>query len=257
MTILLGHTNGIASLGNQRVGAWTAFKRKQTTMNCFKTVTVLCACSALLFLGSHCGLAQDSGFYVKGDAGGNWTEDVELREFFGARLPGDAQLKLNPGFRFGLGGGYWFADWFALEGEIGVYENGVDTVSGASEVHNGYFGNVPFLVNAKLQLPTRSRFSPYLGAGVGFSETFFSFDDLTIGNVSLHGSDVGIVFAWQAFAGLRYALDRRLSLCVEYRFFAADPSSFDAEDATGTTSSHLSFGRTETQSVSIAVNFKF
>lgn len=226
-------------------------------MKDYKRIAVLGVCSAFLFVGTYCSLGQDSGFYVKGDAGGNWTEDVELREFFGAPLPGDAKLKLDPGFRFGLGGGYWFTDWFALEGEIGVYENGIDTVIGASYVHDGYFGNVPFLVNAKLQLPTHSRFSPYVGAGVGFSETFFSFDDLAIGNVSLHGSDVSVVFAWQAFAGLRYALDRRLSLCIEYRFFAADPSSFDAEDAIGTTSNRLSFGRTETQSVSVGVNFRF
>jgi hypothetical protein len=46
-------------------------------------------------------------------------------------------------------------------------------------------------------------------------------------------------------------------LCIEYRFLAADPSSFDAEDTFGTASDRLSFGRTETQSVSVAVNFRF
>jgi opacity protein-like surface antigen len=224
--------------------------------NTVSTIALLGVCSAVLLGTVQNSFGQNPGF-VKADGGGNWTKDLDLREFFGVPLDRDSKVSLDPGLRFGLGGGYQFTDWFALEGELGIYENRIDSITGASSLHDAYFGNAPFLVNAKLLLPTHCPLSPYLGAGVGFSTSFFSIDHLDIGNVSLHGSAADVVFAWQAFAGLRYAINEHLMLCVEYRFFEADPASWEGEDTFGTVSDHMSFGRTETQSVSFAVNYHF
>ena len=226
-------------------------------MKTIKTIALFAVCVACVFAGSRPSLGQDAGFYVKADLGGNWTKDIELREFFGTPLAPNSKITLDPGIRFGMGGGYSFNDWFALEGEFGVFENSIESVTGASQVHNAYFGNVPFLVNAKLRWPTRSGFQLYLGAGVGFSETFFSVDQLAINNVSLHGSDANVVFAWQAFGGVQYIINKHIVVGAEYQFFAADPASWEAEDVFGTLSNHMSVGPTQSQSVSLTFNYRF
>src|SRR5436190_11389974 len=71
------------------------------------------ACLALgLTLPSH---AQDQqpGFYIKGDIGGNLTQETSLREFFGPVAPG-SKVKFVAGLRQGFAGGHNFTDWFVL-----------------------------------------------------------------------------------------------------------------------------------------------
>src|SRR5262245_15578792 len=112
----------------------------------YGSVIVLTLCSV------SAAWSQDTGFYVKADAGGNITQDADLKEFFGPVFP-DSKVKFNAGPRFAVGGGYQFTSWFALEGEVGFLDNKVDSITGASEVHDTWFINVPFLANAKFQWP--------------------------------------------------------------------------------------------------------
>src|SRR5947209_8180679 len=74
--------------------------------------------------------AQSSRFYVKGDLGGNITQDTTLTEFFGPVAP-NTKVKFDPGFRAGLAGGYQLTDWFAPEVEVGFMENKIDSITGA------------------------------------------------------------------------------------------------------------------------------
>lgn len=201
-------------------------------------------------------LGQSTGFYVKGDLGGNITQDADLKEFFGPVAPG-TKVKFDPGFRAGLTGGYQFIDWFAGEVEVGYMENRIDSITGADRVHNAWFGNVPFLLNGKLQYPNSSPLTPYIGAGVGFSEALISVDHIDLGETSLHGSMNDTVFAWQGFAGLRYRINDRMGVSVEYRYFAADGASWQADFTQGTASDTLRMGRTQTHAVSLAFDFRF
>ena len=201
--------------------------------------------------------AQESGFYIKGDLGGNITQDVNVNEFLGADVSG-VKLKLDPGFRAGVAGGYWFTDFLALEGEIGYVANQINSVSGATQVQDAWLMNVPFLANLKLQLPMgRCPIKPYIGAGAGFSETIFDVDHLTIGGISLHGNDSDTVFAWQAFAGLRYAINERMSLAVEYRYLETDSPTWHADVTFNTTSDAFKFGKAHTQAISLAFDYRF
>ncbi len=220
----------------------------------------LFVCSAMLSLLAGSALQAQSldvpGLYLKGDFGGNIRQDTSVNEFFGPVAPG-TKIKFDPGFRAGLQLGYQAVDWLAGEVEVGFMGNNVSEVTGATELHDVYFGNVPVMFNARLQWPTGCRFTPYAGAGVGFSESYFDIGGLELNGIRLSGSDVDTVFAWQAFAGIRYALNDRLGLAVEYHYFHADSPSWTADLGFPTPSDRLSFGATQTHAISLAVQLHF
>jgi opacity protein-like surface antigen len=231
---------------------------KQLISNLLKTG---CGC-ALLCAGLSV-YGQKTGFYVKGDLGGNLMNDIDVKEFLGANIP-NTKIELDPGFRAGIGGGYQFVDWAAAEAELGFMANSIHDMTGATHIHDATIGNVPFLVNVKLQLPPMGRcpVTPYIGAGVGFSETFFDVDVLEFrdasGNIyGISGSDSDAVFAWQAFAGLRYRLNERMGLGIEYRYFQAESPSWEADFTVGTASNTVKFGRTQTHAFSVVFDFRF
>lgn len=218
--------------------------------------TTAAICGGLALLSTCSAQAQWDRFYIKADAGGNYTRDTDLKEFFGEPLAPGTKIKFNPGGRFAIAGGYRFTDWFAGEVETGVMPNSIDSITGASSV-DAVFSNVPLLVNARIQLPTWYSVAPYIGGGAGASFPVIDSDHIDIGGTSMHGSDADAVFAYQGFAGLRFKLNDRMGLSLEYHYFHADGAEWKAESAFGTATDRMRFGSTETHAVSIAFDFHF
>jgi len=75
--------------------------------------------------------------------------------------------------------------------------------------------------------------------------------------VSIHGSDADAVFAWQAFAGLRFALNERMGLGVEYRYFEADSPSWHADFTFNTSSDKFGLGHIHTHAISAVFDYHF
>ena len=205
---------------------------------------------------------EEAGFYIQGEVGGQWTHDIKLNEFFGVPLTPDSKIKLDPGLRAGVAGGYQFNDFFALEGELGFMGSHIESITSATYIHDAYYANLPFLVNARLQFPNRSIVTPFIGAGVGFSQTILDVDNISImdtqgGITTMHGSDWDTVFAWQAFAGLKFRINDYMRVSIQYHYFTADGATYNAEFAGGTPSGTISFGRAETHAVSAAFVFRF
>lgn len=205
---------------------------------------------------------EEAFFYIQGDIGGQWTHDVKLNEFFGVPLTPDSKMKLDTGIRAGVSGGYQFCSFFALEGELGFMGNKINSITSATYIHDAYFANMPLLVNAKFMFPNRTIVTPFVGAGVGFSQTIIDADKIAImdtagGVTTMHGSDWNTVFAWQAFAGLKFRVNDYMGVAVEYRYFSADGASWHTDSFSGTPSDTMSFGRTETHAVSAAFVFRF
>lgn len=203
--------------------------------------------------------ADQNRFYLQADVGGNSARDVDLRDFFGEpTLAPGSTISLDPGIRLGIRGGYGITDWFAAEIETGVTANDIESISGPTvAVADGSLANVPFLLNARFHLPNGYRVSPYVGAGFGLSSTVLSGDDIIIGGTSFSGSAADVVFAYQAFAGLRFAINDHMGLSLEYHFLHAGSSSMDADLTVGTFSDTVKLGRTQTHSVSVAFDFQF
>lgn len=219
------------------------------------TTPVRAICAGALFLATVA-FGQNSGFYARADVGGNLTQDIDVKEFFGPVAPGTT-VKLDPGFRAGLAGGYQATDWLAGEVELGAMENEIRSITGATRVHDASFANVPLLFNLKLQYPNRSGFIPYAGAGAGFSEAIFDVGRVTLNGVNVHGDDADTVFAYQAFAGVRYQLNEQMGVSLEYRYFVAESPSWEADFSPGTGSDTLRFGRSQTHAISLAFEFRF
>src|SRR5687768_14781418 len=68
------------------------------------------------------------------EAGAAFPQTTELHSFLG-----DSKLKFNPGFRVGLGSGYDFTPYFALDWEIGVIGNAVSDLG-------AFLTQVPLLI---------------------------------------------------------------------------------------------------------------
>ena len=200
--------------------------------------------------------AEQNRFYLRGDVGGTSTRDVELREFFGQALAPNTEIELDPGIRFGIRAGYGLTDWLSAEVETGVTANRIKSITGALEAE-GALANVPLLLNARLHLPDSSRVSPYIGAGFGLANTVLTGDNITIGGTTLNGTTADAVFAYQVFAGLDFALNDRMSIGAEYRFFHAEPSNMTADLTVGTPTDRVKLGRVETHAVSVAFKFRF
>ena len=68
--------------------------------------------------------------------------------------------------------------------------------------------------------------TPYIGAGVGGANSVFDTDSFTDGSTIVSGSESDVVFAWQAFAGLRFQLNSRMSFGIGYKYFATGNPTF-------------------------------
>jgi opacity protein-like surface antigen len=201
--------------------------------------------------------SRTSGFYVGADAGGALTSDSRVKEFFGPVDPG-TKVRLDPGVRVGFIGGYKFNKWFGLEGETGVIANNIKSITGATIDGNADLANVPFLLNARFELPHgRCPITPYFGGGAGGAATVLTLDrHIDLDGVRLRGNDAALVFAYQAFAGLRYALSDRMGIGLEYHYFATTGPTWRA-DASGTDTDHLRFLGVQSHAISVAFDFRF
>src|SRR5215470_2560651 len=137
--------------------------------NNIRTFVLVSVLSTLGFSAIHTSYCEEPGFYIKGDLGGQWSHDIRLREFLGEPIAPGSKVELDPGVRVGVAGGYQFTPWFALEAETGLFGNEIRSVTQETHLHDAWFGNVPFLGNAKITFSNRSPFTPYIGAGAGFS----------------------------------------------------------------------------------------
>lgn len=212
------------------------------------------AFAAFSILGGEIASAQQGHLYVKGDLGGNITQDTDLKEFFGPVTPG-SKVKFDPGVRFGVAAGYWITDWFAAEGETGIMANNIKSITEASRA-DATFSNVPFLANLRIQVPN-ARFSPYIGAGAGGSASVLDTDRITINGTTMDGSDSDTVFAYQGFAGVKYQINEQMWAGIEYRYFATDRPEWQADFAFGTESDKVRFGGARTHSLSLTFSYSF
>lgn len=198
---------------------------------------------------------QESRFYLRGDVGGTLTENTELKSFFGPVAPGST-VKFDPGFRFGVAGGYQVTDWFAGEFETGVMANQINSITDGS-ADNATLSNVPLLINARFQIPNHSHFTPYFGGGVGGSAAVLNTDSLTVGGTRLTGGESTMVFAYQAFAGVRYNINGRMGICLDYHYFGTTDPEWTADNTFGLSSNQMKFGGIQTHAFTIAFEYQF
>ncbi|EEF62857.1 hypothetical protein Cflav_PD5492 [Pedosphaera parvula Ellin514] len=134
--------------------------------------------------------------------------------------------------------GYNFCKAFAAEFETGSIWNSVDKLDGiplASRA-SGDLYQYPFLAKAIFKLPFDNGLTPYIGGGVGGIGSTLHLKD-----PFLDSSSTDFTFAYQAEAGLKYAINEHIDVGVGYKFLGTTGYSFFHGPRTDDTFNHAIF----------------
>jgi opacity protein-like surface antigen len=167
---------------------------------------------------------QGAGPYIRAGVGPSFWENGNLNTFGG---PTASRIEFRPGLAANAAIGFAWNDFFATDFEVGFVGAKIRNNIAGFESDNSYIYNAPFLANAIISLPIpHSNIVPYVGIGGGGAEVVFDTENLDNGSDSVTGRDYDVVWAWQAFAGVRFRLNNQISLGVGYKYFATENSSF-------------------------------
>jgi len=206
-------------------------------------------CLGLLILPQ---VGRGQNFYLGADAGVAIAEDVKLKEFI-VPTPG-AKMKLYDGGRLSLAGGYNFNDYMGVQLESGFMVNGVKSVSGGNDF-DAIISHVPLLADFVVRYDKPDcRLVPFAGVGLGGDVSIINVDnELAANGTRVDGAGGDVVFAWQAFGGLRYRLTDSISLGGAYKFFSADGATWDVQHSHG----DIKSGSAVVHSVVVDFTWKF
>ena len=200
-------------------------------------------------------ITADAGPYTKFEIGPTFQQDGEITKFTG--FPDGNNISYDVGFAFDAAIGYAFNKWVSVEGEFGWNGASIDRAQGIQE-SDTFLYNAPFLVNAVFQYPIpRTRVVPYVGGGVGGSVAVFDTDIFSNGSVTLVGNDATVVFAYQAFAGVRFEINENMSAGIGYKYFGTTDSTFSFDAAFGGPDLELGISGVSTHMVLFSFNVKF
>ncbi len=168
-------------------------------------------------------LPEGAGPYFRADVGPSFFEDGKITQF---GVPTSSSVKYKAGLTADAAIGYAFNKYIATDFEMGLSSAEIKDAPGYLS-SNTHVYNVPFLVNVTLSCPIpHSVIVPYIGAGMGGSEAVFETDNFFNGADGVVGNESDTVFAWQAFAGLRFKLSDTTSLGIGYKYFATEDPAF-------------------------------
>jgi opacity protein-like surface antigen len=186
-----------------------------------KKITSLATTASAVFLASAA-IARPDGaqnFYVTADAGAVFQQNATFTEQgFGQNVT------FNPGARIDLALGYNLSDTLGLEFEPGFMWNSVDSLHGVSVDSWGEsldLYSVPLMFNVVYRFQTDTKWTPYVGAGIGAD--IVTFDGSTR---YFNASDTTVAFAYQAEVGLKYELSDRAFVDLGYKFFGSTDQDF-------------------------------
>jgi opacity protein-like surface antigen len=179
-----------------------------------------------------------AGPYFRAGVGPTIFQDSELKGYSFASGPGGpgytgptGKVSYDVGVSGGAAFGFAFNRYVGLDFQTGYTWGRMDSVQNYA-ANGSTMGNIPFLGNLTLSLPIpRTNIVPYIGGGAGGADSIF--DAHTFYPVSapaqintLYGSQSDVVFAWQAFAGVRFMLDPNISVGIGYQYFATGNPTF-------------------------------
>ena len=170
-----------------------------------------------------------AGPYVSVAGGAVFLEDSDL-DADALGLSGEAEF--DTGFGVWGAAGYGFDAFGAatvrVEAEVAYRQNDVDTIT-VSGIGTGSGGDAEVyalsgMVNLAVDILTWSIVKPYAMVGIGAANVTLESDDLDV-------DEDDTVFAYQAGAGLGFAVTERITLFGGYRYFATADPEFEGVDA--------------------------
>jgi OOP family OmpA-OmpF porin len=191
-----------------------------------KTIAFACG-MGLIAAGAIDYQATTGNPYIGRQPGGVFLQDSEFTvgTASGAASAGEVDYDTS----WGLGGaaGYSFDSGFRAEAEVTYRGNDVSGFSfnGAPTfpASDADASDWAFMANGYYDFNTGTRWTPYVGGGVGLA-----LDHIEGSAGPGFGiSDTQSEFAYQGIAGVGYQLTDQLNLGVEYRYFATTDPTFN------------------------------
>jgi OOP family OmpA-OmpF porin len=189
-----------------------------------KRTTMMAACLGIA-IGTGIGeaFAGTPGYYVSGEGGVSLLPDLHVDD----TLVGKQSDSFGTGFAAGGALGYDSGAGVRIELNSLYQHSEAGRLNGAPV--GGHLSSTSLMANATYDLLPDARFTPYVGAGLGFENV-----GGTIG--ALSGRDWKP--AYQAEAGLRTDVTDQVSMFGEYRFSQSEAVTL--ADATDTAHQHFS-----------------
>jgi len=182
-----------------------------------KKIVVL---TALLISCSAVGAMAAQGPYLSLNAGITMPTDSDISE--GGE---SVEIKYDTGYAIGAALGFNFGAG-RLEGELGYKAADTDEVSvsglGSASL-DGDLSVLSFMANGYLDFNVNPTVKPYLMAGIGMANVTFDSNDLDV-------DDDDTVFAYQAGAGVGFALNDKITLDLSYRYMGTQDPEIEGVD---------------------------
>ena len=211
-------------------------------------------------------LPPGMGPYLRFGMGPAFFQDSNLKGFSYPAGSGNPALTGPTGkVRYDVGAsgnfaiGFTFNQYVGLDFQTGYTWARMDSVQNYN-VNGSSMGNVPFLANLTLSLPIpHTKIIPYVGGGIGGSDSVFDAHDFTepVSGTSIFNNEDDVVFAWQAFAGVRLVLNPRISLGVGYDFFMTGNPTFNYPLSSPPTNLNVEFEGVRTHSIMFTLQANF
>lgn len=199
--------------------------------------------------------ARNEGWYIGLEAGANWIDETQFV------YEGDdpTEFGLNPLFfsdtiDFDTGWaalgtvGYAFDSNWRIEGEIGFRQNDADIFfQGKNDdfTNRGDLTEYSAMVNVLYDIPVAEKL--HVNVGLGAGADFTQFDD------GRGFKDNDVTFAYQAIAGLTYAITGRLDLTLTYRYLHVNEPDY-ADTVTGFSNAY-SLDNLEKHTVTVGLRY--
>ncbi len=180
-------------------------------------------------------IAEDAGFYLKGNLGIGMAMDTDIDNM--PNSAGTAKMTYDAGFLASLAAGYDFANPMRMEIEFMHMKNDLDQLSYDNAYGNFNEGDMKtqsFMLNGYYDVATGSPWTPYIGVGIGWSK-------LDLGTPGFPAADNDDDFSYELIGGVAYAFNEKWSIDAEYRFLGTGDATISGADY-NLNSNNLMFG---------------
>jgi opacity protein-like surface antigen len=192
----------------------------------------LCFCAFLSQAQDYWYLPPGAGPYFRMGVGPTIYQDGTLKGYTLQGNPAFSAQNQKVSYDVGVVAdgalGWSFNQYVGLDFESGYMWGRINNIPGYN-ANGSTIANVPLLGNLTLSLPIpHTNIVPYIGGGAGGAVSTFDahgFSD-SGGVQTAYGSESDTVFAYQAFAGVRFMLSPNVSVGLGYKYFATGNPTF-------------------------------
>jgi opacity protein-like surface antigen len=183
-------------------------------------------------------IPDPKGFYATLGLGASWPQTIQ-GDITGFGVPVKGSYGMAGGFAGEIGAGY---DFGTVRAELTyTYNNATITtgtisvlgLSGSTNINNGGVNTNSVMASAYVDIPTKSRWVPYVGGGIGYTNVGWGAYSATVGAfTATEAAGNQGVFGYQAKVGLSYLAAKNADVFVEGTYqgttgFTVDTVNYD------------------------------